>query len=142
MTYYRIQSELNPTSEDCKELTAKLVAFNSSKIAGNSIHRVGVFVRDHKDMIKGGIIGYTKWNWLSVDIVWLSQGLRGQRMGSEMLARIEQIAIQRGCAYAHLDTFDFQALEFYQKQGYEIFAILDDYPKGHRRFYLKKELLH
>jgi ribosomal protein S18 acetylase RimI-like enzyme len=141
MAHYRIQLEPNPTSEDCKELTAKLAVFNASKVAVNSIHRVGIFVRDHENMIRGGIIGYTKWNWLSVDVVWLSEDLRGRRMGSEMLARIEQMAIQRGCVLAHLDTFDFQALGFYQKQGYEIFAILDDYPKGHQRFYLKKELL-
>jgi len=141
MAHYRIQLEPNPTAEDCKELAAKLAAFNSSKVAVNSIHRVGIFVRDHENMIRGGIIGYLKWNWLSVDAVWLSEDLRGRRMGSEMLVRIEQMAIQRGCVYAHLDTFDFQALGFYQKQGYEIFAILDDYPKGHQRFYLKKELL-
>jgi hypothetical protein len=41
---------------------------------------------------------------------------------------------------AHLDTFDFQAKDFYLKYGYEIFGILDDCLKGLKRYYLKKAL--
>ena len=28
--------------------------------------------------------------------------------------------------------------EFYEKQGYEVFGVLEDCPKGHCRYYLKK----
>ena len=30
---------------------------------------------------------------------------------------------------------------FYLKHGYEIFGILEDCPKGHKRYYLKKSLV-
>jgi hypothetical protein len=40
----------------------------------------------------------------------------------------------------HLDTMSFQALPFYQKQGYTVFGILEDLPEGHRRYYLRKDL--
>lgn len=39
-----------------------------------------------------------------------------------------------------LDTFDFQAKNFYIKQGYEIFGILDNCPEGHKRYYMKKNI--
>jgi hypothetical protein len=39
-----------------------------------------------------------------------------------------------------LDTFDFQARGFYERNGYELFGTLDDCPPGHKRYYLKKAL--
>ncbi len=51
----------------------------------------------------------------------------------------EQEAVKRGCRYAHLETIDFQALPFYQKLGYEIFATLQNYPPGHVRYSLTKK---
>lgn len=40
----------------------------------------------------------------------------------------------------YLDTLDFQALPFYEREGYSIFGILEDYPPGHRQYYLRKSL--
>ncbi len=38
----------------------------------------------------------------------------------------------------HLDTFDFQAKDFYLKHGYDIFGILDECPQKHKRYFMKK----
>jgi hypothetical protein len=37
-----------------------------------------------------------------------------------------------------LDTFSFQARPFYEKLGYEVFGQLEDYPRGHSRYFLQK----
>lgn len=37
--------------------------------------------------------------------------------------------------------FSFQALPFYQKQGYEIFGTLDRFPDAHQRYFLRKTLV-
>jgi endonuclease/exonuclease/phosphatase (EEP) superfamily protein YafD len=37
-------------------------------------------------------------------------------------------------------TFSFQARPFYEKFGYEVFATLEDYPPGHRKYFLRKAL--
>lgn len=50
--------------------------------------------------------------------------------------RIEHAAGARGANAAHLDTYDFQALGFYEKRGYRVFGQLDDYPPGHTRYFL------
>jgi len=52
----------------------------------------------------------------------------------------EAEARKRGCDNAHCDTFDFQALPFYQKLGYETFGHLEDYPANHVRYFLRKRL--
>ena len=45
-----------------------------------------------------------------------------------------------GCTLSHLDTFDFQAKDFYLTKGYEIFGELENCPPGHKRIFLKKYL--
>ena len=70
-----------------------------------------------------------------------SGSARGQGVGSQLLAMAEQEAVARGCHSAYLDTFSFQALPFYQKQGYEVFGTLDNYPGEHKRYFLRKQLV-
>ncbi|VYU00842.1 Uncharacterised protein [Clostridium tertium] len=40
----------------------------------------------------------------------------------------------------HLDTFDFQATDFYIKYGYKVFLVLDCSPMEHKRYYMKKNI--
>ena len=57
-----------------------------------------------------------------------------------MLAKVEKIAKKYSANLVHLDTFDFQAKDFYLKHGYEVFGVLEDCPKCHKRYYMKKVL--
>ncbi|MEH2166604.1 MAG: hypothetical protein V7K41_08010 [Nostoc sp.] len=52
----------------------------------------------------------------------------------------EQEAVNRGCLNVYVFTYSFQAPEFYQHLGYEVFGELADFPPGHRRYFLKKNL--
>ena len=90
--------------------------------------------------VVGGVIAATYWNWLYIDLMWLKEGVRGQGYGRKLLQLAEEEGRRRGATHAHLDTFSFQAPGFYQKQGYEVFGELKDFPPGHTRYYLVKEL--
>jgi ribosomal protein S18 acetylase RimI-like enzyme len=50
------------------------------------------------------------------------------------------MAVEHGCNAIYLDTFDFQAPKFYEKLGFKVFGTLQDYPTGHQRFYLVKQI--
>jgi GNAT superfamily N-acetyltransferase len=65
---------------------------------------------------------------------------RGKKLGCKLLHFVEQEAKAMGAMLSHLDTFDFQAKDFYLKQGNTQFGILEDCPKGHKRYYLSKTL--
>lgn len=87
-----------------------------------------------------GIIGLINWNWLYIKALWVDSEYRNHKIGSSLLKRMEDFAILQGCQYAHLDTFSFQARDFYPRFGYELFACLPDYPPGHSRYFYKKKL--
>ncbi|MBV1820626.1 hypothetical protein [Anaerosalibacter bizertensis] len=53
---------------------------------------------------------------------------------------IKESTKEKECKLIHLDTFDFQAKDFYIKHGYEVFGILDDCPSGHKMYYMKKNI--
>ena len=80
------------------------------------------------------------WNILYIDILWVEENYRNYGFGKRLLLDIEKTASEKGCYLVDLDTFDFQALGFYEKLGYEIFGKLDDSPKNHCRYFLKKYL--
>jgi GNAT superfamily N-acetyltransferase len=88
----------------------------------------------------GGIIAATHWDWLYVDLMWLHEDVRGLGFGRRLLEMAEQEARQRGATRAYLDTFTFQAPGFYQNCGYRVFGELPDFPAGHARYYMMKEL--
>ena len=80
------------------------------------------------------------WNCLYIDTLWIKSEFRKEGLGSELLKEIESIAKEKGCHLIHLDTFDFQAKDFYLKHGYEVFGVLDECPKEHKRYYMKKNI--
>lgn len=88
----------------------------------------------------GGLVGATYCQWLYVDVFWIHESYRGGGTGTSLLAAAEQEAARRGCQYAYLDTFSFQAPEFYKKLGYVVFGELPDFPAEHSRIFLKKVL--
>lgn len=91
--------------------------------------------------ITGGIIAVEYcWRCVSIEVLWVDECCRKLGYGSALLQRIEVEAREHGCVLIHLDTFDFQAKDFYVKQGYEVFGVLKDCPPGHERYYLKKDL--
>ena len=50
-------------------------------------------------------------------------------------------AKRRGCKYAFLDTFSFQAPGFYKNHGYGEVFTLEAYPYTGKRHYYTKEIL-
>jgi ribosomal protein S18 acetylase RimI-like enzyme len=138
MADYTITLEEQPSAEDARAVVTGLVAYNDSQAEPEGAARLVLLVRDGDGTIRGGLLGYTHWNWLFVSHLWVHDSLRGRGLGRELLGRAEAEGIARGCRNAHLDTFSFQARGFYESLGYEVFGTLDDYPPGHSRYFLRK----
>ena len=86
------------------------------------------------------MIAESYWDWLYIDLLWVKDELRGLGYGHRILTLVEQEARQLGAKNAYMDTFSFQALDFYKQHGYQFFGELNDFPPGHQRYFLKKQL--
>ncbi len=133
-------AEETRVAEAARAVVKGLVAYNTEKAGKSRWKRFAVSVRDDAGAIKGGVVGYTMWNWCFIELVWLDEALRGTGLGTELMAKAEAVATKRGARHVYLDTFSFQGDGFYQKLGYEVFGELGDFPPGHRRIWLKKDL--
>ncbi|MGL5565319.1 MAG: GNAT family N-acetyltransferase, partial [Plesiomonas sp.] len=101
--------------------------------------RIASFIKDKEGKVHGGIIADIKWGWLHVDWLWIDESIRRDGWGGRLLGAMEQYAQSKGITNYHLETTSFQALPFYQKQGYEVFGQLPDMPPGHISYFLKKQ---
>ncbi len=117
-----------------------LLEYNLKKIEDKNPKDLGIYLQDETGKTVAGLIGVTHGNWLSVKFLWVSEELRGQHIGSEILKQAEITAKERGCKYVFLDTFSFQAPLFYKKHGYKEVFTLEDYPVTAKRYYFTKNL--
>jgi GNAT superfamily N-acetyltransferase len=135
----RIDVEDAPSEADLEIPPNRLETFNESRWPSHQPARpLGVFARDGETMV-AGLSGGTYCGWLFIRYLWVSEALRAEGIGRELMRRAEARAFERGCHSAWVDTFSFQAPGFYLKLGYEVFGELD-YPPEHKRFFLKKRL--
>jgi GNAT superfamily N-acetyltransferase len=119
-----------------------LLAYNEKTVGPSNFEPLSILIHDPAtgDPV-GGIWGKTAYNWCFVELFVVPEQFRGQDIGSKVLAKAEEIARERGCIGLWLDTYWFQARPFYEKQGYEVFGSLPDYPRGGPRYFLKKSLV-
>jgi GNAT superfamily N-acetyltransferase len=97
-------------------------------------------LRAPDESIVGGIIGESHYGWLHIQILWVRDNLRGKGYGHQLLVAAEEEARKRGVKSVYLDTFSFQAPEFYKQHGYELYGTLEDFPPGFTRYYLTRKL--
>jgi len=98
------------------------------------------FLKSERGETMGGLLGMIWGGWLHISFLWVDEAARGQGNATRLMDAAEAYAIERDCHSVTLDTHSFQARPFYENRGYEVFGTLDDYPKGHKKFFLKKKL--
>jgi len=138
---HEITSEKTPSREEIKILDQGLRQHANAIFESHGFTDVAFFLRDEAGAIVGGVSGnYGTFGWLYVDSLWVSENLRGEGYGNQLMDLIEGEALKHGCMRAYLNTMSFQAPEFYKKRGYTVFGELDDFPEGHSRLFLRKNL--
>lgn len=88
------------------------------------------------------VAGITAWAFGSdvhIDTLAVDESQRRKGLGGQLLAHVEEQAKRNGCTTASVDTFSFQAPEYYPAHGYEVVFRypLDD---GSERIYFRKRL--
>jgi GNAT superfamily N-acetyltransferase len=130
-----------PDPEATAFIAENLAAYNESRAGFRDFRPLAILVSDpDTGELIGGLYGRTSLGVMFIDRFFLPEHLRGNRLGSRLLAMAEAEGRRRGCALAGLFTLQFQAPGFYRKQGWEIAAKLDVPPPGATRYLMIKKL--
>ena len=130
--------ETDPTDADVRFLEDRLYEYNVQQTGVDDGQWLAVFLRDDHGTSQAGLKGWTWCGSCYIQAVWVHQDRRGYDIGTHLLQAAEQEARARGCQQIVLGSFSFQAPGFYQKLGFEVIAVLEDHPRGHRQYYLRK----
>jgi GNAT superfamily N-acetyltransferase len=134
----KVVQEAQPDTATIKTLEDGLVAYNMSMAGGSNNQPLYLVGRDDAGNIQAGLKGRSFYNWMLVEWLWVAEAFRKKNYGSTLLSQAEQIARERGCIGVLLDTFSFQAPEFYARHAYKEFGRVNNFPMGHARIYLSK----
>ncbi|MET7380270.1 N-acetyltransferase [Streptomyces sp. NPDC005526] len=100
-----------------------------------------VWAADESGALAGGLVGHTWAAWLHVTYLWVDARHRGAGLGSRLLSDAEHLSrTERGCTASRLETWDFQAPDFYRRHGYDVVGVIPDYPPGLTEYTLTKRL--
>ncbi|MBS0517948.1 MAG: GNAT family N-acetyltransferase [Proteobacteria bacterium] len=130
----------DPSGADAETVHRHLTLYNIGATGVSTYYPVNLFLKSDRGETLGGLLGRVWGGWLHISILWIDESQRGKDWGTRLMDEAEAYGRERGCHSASLDTHSFQARGFYEKRGYEVFGVLDDYPEGHQKFFLKKKL--
>ncbi|MCE4049263.1 MULTISPECIES: GNAT family N-acetyltransferase [Bacillaceae] len=137
----QITREVN--KKDKQYIEEALYKYNLShfpKDLGGRFEEICLFLKDDKGTVRGGILSEVCWNWLEIHTFMIDEDMRKSGYGTKLLAEVEKIAVEKDCDFIKVDTLSFQALGFYEKNGYQVYGTLDNVGREHKHYYLKKEL--
>jgi GNAT superfamily N-acetyltransferase len=118
----------------------RLDSYNIAETGVSSWYPFNFFLKTERGEVMGGLLG-SQWGGICyISHLWVDQQMRGKRWATKLMDEAEAYARERGAHAIMLDTHSFQARPFYEKRGFELLFAIDDWPKGHKKFYLKKTL--
>ena len=130
----------NKESHKAQEIGDLIRAYNRSKREEAESEPLNLYLEDEKGNLMAGLVAETFGNWLEIEYLFVKEELRGQGIGSKLLQRAESEAKKRNCRFAFVNTYQFQAPDFYISHGYKEVFILEDYPYTGQRYYYQKDL--
>ena len=132
-----IQQREQPSEEDIEYISRQFRAYNDRQSGVFPSRELHLFAYAPDGQIVGGLAGSIFWGWLHVDTLWVAEPYRKHGLGTSLMDQAEAEAITMGVHQAFLESTDFQAVGFYKKRGYQVFAQLEDQPPGHICYYMK-----
>jgi ribosomal protein S18 acetylase RimI-like enzyme len=122
------------------ELRDQLVIHNRERTGNGEYRPLNCFLRDNGGELQAGIYGFSWGGYAMIEWLWVSPSLRGAGLGSQLLCAVEVEVRMRGCRIIRVNTYTFQAPDFYRKFGYEEIGYAQDTPRDHGEFFFAKRV--
>jgi GNAT superfamily N-acetyltransferase len=135
----RIEINETPQEVDYQAILAPLREYNQAQTGLIGTEKLAILIKDDAGATQGGLYAKISGQWLFVELLVVPEVARGQGLGAKLMDKVEALAREKGCQGIWLDTFSFQAPDFYRRLGFSIFGELKDYPvTGYNRFFMQK----
>jgi GNAT superfamily N-acetyltransferase len=136
---YKVVVDYTPSEEDNAVVREGIIASNEI-IVGERDVEFSIFLKNDEGKVFGGIQAFLDSESVYIDILWIEKHLQNQGHGTRLLGAAEREALNNGCIFSLVDTWDFQAEQFYVKNGYERIGEIKNYWHGHSKIFLRKNL--
>ncbi len=137
---YEITFENNPKPDDLQFLNDRIIEEHKKKKDLKPLTYFGFYIRDDQGEILVGCGGNTMYGSLFVGKLWVSEPLRGKGLGTRLMQRAEQLARDSACSFIAVNTFDWEARDFYKKLGFTIELERQGFDKNSVFCFLRKNL--
>jgi GNAT superfamily N-acetyltransferase len=84
------------------------------------VRPLSCFARLPSGLVIGGAVGRTWGSCCELQQLWVAPEQRRQGLATRLLRTFEDHARRRACSTFYLETFSFQAPDFYRKLGYDV----------------------
>ena len=128
-----------PSDNDEGIIHAGVLEYGRGLAVDGGAKTLACFVRTDGDVIAGGV-GRTEYDRLFLSSIWVAELFRGQGLGSEIIARMEQAARDRGCRDALIETLIHRNVRLYERLGFISIAIVPNYVGSFSRHIMVKGL--
>lgn len=129
--------------EAIKEIILKgLREYNYAFLGYYEPKRFAIYIRNDAADIIAGVYGFSEASHqvLRMEFVWVHKDYRKQGLGTTLLQHIEYYARSKGCSIIQVTTLEFQAKEFYKKNGYQEVGSVPQWCYGTTEIFLQKKL--
>ncbi|MEL7324896.1 MAG: GNAT family N-acetyltransferase [Pseudomonadota bacterium] len=138
----KLEFKLNPEQNDLDLIRDGIRAYNRMHLPDGDVDAVGCFARNDEGKIVGGLTGEMFNNTVFVEYLWVDAEARTSGVGSKLIALLEEQVKRHGVTHLYLDTYSFQALDFYLKLGFEKVGQYSGYPAaGIDKHFLQKQIV-
>ncbi|AYO11487.1 GNAT family N-acetyltransferase [Vibrio campbellii] len=138
----KLEFKLNPEQNDLDLIRDGIRAYNRMHLPDGDVDAVGCFARNNEGKVVGGLTGEMFNNTVFVEYLWVDAEARTSGVGSKLIALLEEQVKPYGVTHLYLDTYSFQALDFYLKLGFEKVGQYSGYPAaGIDKHFLQKQIV-
>jgi len=97
------------------------------------------------DIVAGALGRIVTWNGENtcmLNRLWVNEQHRQHKLGTKIMRELEQYATCKNCQLIQLETYEWQARGFYEKQGYTAIATVSnvEHGTGGEHYYMRKVL--
>jgi len=135
---YKIQKE-EFNFKSMKALIDGLDEHAKEKKGLPAVEPFGFYIKEGEKVL-GGMQGILLYGVMHIQLFWISKELRGKGMGTQLYESAQAFAKEKKCSMIMLETFDFNALDFYKKLGFKIDLERKGFMKNSIFYYLSKSI--